>query len=94
MLNFSPLKTVMIALLLLTGAIVALPNLLSQQALDSLPDWFPKKKIVLGLDLQGGSHLLLEVDVKALIAERLGAVVGRYPQQIAGEKYWLSGPGR
>lgn len=75
MLNFSPLKTAMIALLLLIGAIVALPNLLSQQVLDSLPDWFPKKKIVLGLDLQGGSHLLLEVDVHALITERLAAVV-------------------
>ena len=44
------------------GVLFALPNLLPQAVLDALPDWLPKKPMTLGLDLQGGSHILLEVD--------------------------------
>ena len=34
-----------------------------------MPDWLPHQQINLGLDLQGGSHLLLEVDLGAVIDE-------------------------
>jgi len=34
-----------------------------------LPSWFSKKELKLGLDLQGGMHLVLEVDTKGLSAE-------------------------
>ncbi|MDP8315662.1 MAG: protein translocase subunit SecD [Candidatus Celaenobacter antarcticus] len=34
-----------------------------------LPSWFSKKELKLGLDLQGGMHLVLEVDTKGLPAE-------------------------
>ncbi|MEO1017474.1 MAG: protein translocase subunit SecD [Pseudomonadota bacterium] len=53
------------------GLIASLPNLFSSATLEDLPDWFPKRQINLGLDLQGGSHLLLEVGVAAVIQERL-----------------------
>jgi len=36
-----------------------------------LPTWVPKKPMTLGLDLQGGSHMLLQLDRKDLIEERL-----------------------
>ena len=36
-----------------------------------LPDWLPKKQMTLGLDLQGGSHILLQIDQQDLINERL-----------------------
>ena len=71
MLHFARWKIAVILLLLLTSSYYAAPNLLSDLLLARLPDWMPKQKINLGLDLQGGSHLLLEVDVQAVINERL-----------------------
>ena len=56
------------------GLLFALPNLLPKDSLDGLPDWLPHKQISLGLDLQGGSHVLLEVDVDSIIAERLQTI--------------------
>ncbi len=35
-----------------------------------LPDWLPKDQMTLGLDLQGGSHLLMQVDRDAMVDER------------------------
>ncbi|PIP36545.1 MAG: hypothetical protein COX20_05165, partial [Desulfobacterales bacterium CG23_combo_of_CG06-09_8_20_14_all_52_9] len=31
------------------------------------PNWWPKKRINLGLDLQGGMHLVLEVDAQKAV---------------------------
>ena len=42
-------------------------------AKDSLPGWVPKKMLTLGLDLQGGSHILLQVNRQDLIDDRLQA---------------------
>jgi preprotein translocase subunit SecD len=53
------------------GVVLSLPNLFSPQAFDALPGWVPKRQVSLGLDLRGGSHLLLEVDMSAVIRERL-----------------------
>ena len=39
----------------------AIPNLLPAQMVDKWPQW-ARRQIVLGLDLRGGSHLLLEVE--------------------------------
>ncbi|GBD43474.1 hypothetical protein HRbin40_00947 [bacterium HR40] len=59
----------------LFGVLASLPNLVSKETLARLPDWLPKRQITLGLDLQGGSHLLLEVDTEALVRERLENLV-------------------
>ena len=57
------------------GVLLALPNAFSAETLAGLPSWLPKQQVSLGLDLRGGSHLLLEVDMNAVIRERLDAVV-------------------
>lgn len=57
------------------GILTALPNLLSPATLDRLPAWFPQTHVSLGLDLKGGSHLVLEVDAAALAEERLQTLV-------------------
>lgn len=71
MLYFSRWKTISIWFVVLLGLIFTIPNLLSQQTLDSLPSWMPKRPMTLGLDLQGGSHILLAVDQNDLIKERM-----------------------
>jgi preprotein translocase subunit SecD len=70
MLHFSRWKALGTLLVTLFLCLLAVPNLLSPQTLQSLPN-FMQRKIVLGLDLQGGSHILLEVDSKAIQRERL-----------------------
>ena len=52
------------------GVLLTLPNLFPAPTLDRLPSWVPKKQVNLGLDLRGGSYLLLEVDINAVLTER------------------------
>ncbi len=66
MLYFSPWKTAAIVATCLLGLVFAAPNLVSKETLRSLPDWLPKKQLSLGLDLQGGSYLLLQLPVNEL----------------------------
>ena len=73
MLHFSRWKAISIWAIVLLGVIYALPNLFSQSTLDRLPNWVPKHPMTLGLDLQGGSHILLAVERQDLINERLTA---------------------
>jgi preprotein translocase subunit SecD len=52
------------AAILLTATLVclcAVPNFFSDSFVQRWPGW-AQRHIVLGLDLQGGSHILLEVD--------------------------------
>lgn len=71
MLHFAKWKIILVLAVSALGLLLATPNLLSSRSLDVLPDWLPHKQINLGLDLQGGSHLLLEVNVADLIEARL-----------------------
>ena len=68
MLHFSRLKTALIFGVCLIGALLAVPNFIKPGV---LPAWVPQPRINLGLDLQGGSYLLLEVDLKTVLKERL-----------------------
>ncbi len=74
MLYFSRWKTISIWAAVLLGLLLAAPNLFSTATLDRLPDWLPKRQMTLGLDLQGGSHILLQVDQQDLIDDRLEVV--------------------
>jgi len=67
----SPWVVATYAFIIFIGILVALPNVLSQSALDRLPSWLPHDRVSLGLDLRGGSHLVLEVDRADLVNERL-----------------------
>jgi protein-export membrane protein SecD len=66
MLYFSPLKTATVLGLCLLGLLLALPN-----ALPAPAAWMPWRTIRLGLDLRGGSYLLMQVDMQAVTRERL-----------------------
>ncbi len=68
MLYFSRLKATIIVGICLLGIILAVPNLFPAS---SVPSWMPWRQVHLGLDLKGGSYLLLEVDMEAVVKERL-----------------------
>ena len=53
------------------GVVFSLPNFLPNKIVKTIPGWLPHQTINLGLDLQGGSHLLLEVEIDAVIKEQL-----------------------
>lgn len=74
MLEFPPWKVWLVLLPVLAGLIFALPNLLSEQQAAALPDWLPKQQLNLGLDLRGGSHLLLEADPADVRKNRVEAL--------------------
>lgn len=75
MLYYSRWKSIFIWLVIAVSVIIALPNAISDKALSEIPSWFPKQKITLGLDLQGGSHVMLQVDRNDIVKERLQSTV-------------------
>lgn len=52
-----------IILVLVVSCLFALPNVLTPAQREALPSWMPKKAMNLGLDLQGGAHLVLQVQM-------------------------------
>ena len=74
MVQFPRWQAVAVLLICLVGVVFAVPSLFDRSAVESLPGWLPNQQISLGLDLQGGSHLLLAVDVAAVIQEDLEAL--------------------
>ena len=75
MVYFARWKMLLVAVACAAGLVCAAPNLLDRETAESLPSWLPGQQINLGLDLQGGSHLLLEVDVRSVFRERLEGMV-------------------
>jgi preprotein translocase subunit SecD len=75
MLHFSTWKTATVLIVLLVGTVLAIPSLMPRATLEQMPSWFPKRTVTLGLDLQGGAHLLLEVGMNRLIGERLNGAL-------------------
>lgn len=71
MIQISRWKIGLVVAAVILGVLFALPNVLPPSARENLPPFLPKKTLSLGLDLQGGSYLLLEVDTEALQRERL-----------------------
>jgi preprotein translocase subunit SecD len=74
MLDFARWKVWAISLTILAGLLFALPSLLPQSALSRYPAFLPHSRINLGLDLAGGSQLLLEADVADAAKQRLTAM--------------------
>lgn len=59
-------RAVIFSLIIIVGLLSALPNVLPQSTTQHFPSWFTDNTFKLGLDLSGGSHLLMQVDIDAL----------------------------
>ena len=72
MLEFPRWKVWLVTLVVALGVFLSLPSLLAGTPYaDRWPAWLPHDKINLGLDLAGGSHLLLEADARDALKQRL-----------------------
>ncbi|ODR93415.1 preprotein translocase subunit SecD [Methyloceanibacter superfactus] len=76
MLHFQKWKLILVFGVVLAGFIFSIPNLIPASTLQELPSWVPKKQVNLGLDLQGGAHLLYQIDEKELVEDWLGTIRG------------------
>src|SRR5580704_6143729 len=72
MLALSRWKIILVLGSIIFGILFSLPNVLPDSVLSQFPSYVPHQRLNLGLDLQGGSSLLYEVDTAALQKERLG----------------------
>ena len=75
MIYFAKWKIFMIMAVCGLGVLFVAPNFLNLKQAEGLPSWLPHKQLNLGLDLQGGSHLLLEVKVDSVLNDGLEALV-------------------
>jgi preprotein translocase subunit SecD len=86
MMYFSRLKTSVILGLCLLGAILCIPNLFPAPS-----GWLPWRTVHLGLDLRGGSYLLMQVDMDAVIKERLNGLLDGVRQALRpGQIYYAT----
>ena len=66
--NYPLWKTFIVFLIIIFGIVFAIPSIIYKE---DTGNWFLENKINLGLDLQGGSYLLLEVESEVLFKEEL-----------------------
>ncbi|QIL01806.1 protein translocase subunit SecD [Sphingomonas sinipercae] len=74
MLDFPRWKVLSIWGVILLGLLLAIPSVLPASALQKYPTWLPSARISLGLDLAGGSQLLLEADAADASKQRIQAL--------------------
>jgi preprotein translocase subunit SecD len=55
----------------LFALVFAAPNLLPEKTARALPSYVPRQQFALGLDLQGGAYLLLEAEMRGIVADTL-----------------------
>jgi preprotein translocase subunit SecD len=93
MLYFDRWKVLLICAVCALGVLLSLPNLFSRRFLAQLPDFLPHKQVELGLDLRGGSYLLLQVDFAAAQKERLNGLVDSVRNALRDAKIGYTGLG-
>jgi protein-export membrane protein SecD len=76
MLHFRTWKVILVSAIVLAGLLFALPNLFSSETVSRIPAWLPHKQVNLGLDLQGGAHLLYQLDEKEMVEDWLKNIRG------------------
>src|ERR1700682_5231227 len=73
MLYFTRWKALGIILIALVVCLCAVPNFFPEAKVKTWPQW-AQRHLVLGLDLLGGSHILLEVDSNSVKKDKLDQV--------------------
>ncbi len=82
MYKLSKSRVITIIAICLVGVFFAIPNMLNNK--DVLPKWW--QPVNLGLDLQGGSNLLLEVKMDEVLKERMSSIEDSVRQALRESK--------
>lgn len=89
MLHYPRWKIVLIACVMFFGAINVVPNLVGRDGRvwmsENLPSWLPSKGINLGLDLQGGSHILLDIGFDTVYTDTMNGIADALRQNFRAE---------
>ncbi len=93
MLHFSPIKIALIVLACLASLLFAMPNFFAKETVAGWPNFLPKKQMAMGLDLRGGAHLLLAMDVDSLRKDWLTNLQQDARRQLRDAKIPFSGVG-
>ena len=64
-------RVILVAIVTVMGLAFAFPNFVPERMRGQIPDFLPQQAINLGLDLRGGSQLLLEIDTATLRRQQL-----------------------
>ena len=100
MFRYSRFKITAVLVLALAGFLYAAPSILSPEARlaikNGTPSWIPAwivphQAIVLGLDLQGGSHVLLEVEQQAILKSQVSTLRDDMRRILREQKVALAG---
>jgi preprotein translocase subunit SecD len=91
MVRFETWKLVLVLGACLASILFAAPNIMTPEMRKVMPSWL--QPVNLGLDLQGGSHLLLEVDIKTVLKEQLASLVETTRSQLRKENIRYQGLG-
>lgn len=90
MMHIARWNKILIILACVLSFVYAAPNLLSKDTREHLaatkPGWMPVKGVNLGLDLQGGSHLALQVELDKVISDRQDALVQAVRPELREQK--------
>ena len=74
MLHFPQWKVILVIGIVTAGIVFALPNVFPRATMAEMPSWLPHHQVNLGLDLQGGAHLLYQLDEDEMIDDWLGNI--------------------
>lgn len=86
MVNIQSWKIFLTLFVCLAGLSYALPNLINENTRAAFPSWMPSKTVNLGLDLQGGAHLLYRVDMPGVLKERSETMLQTARKELRQEK--------
>lgn len=90
MIYYATWKKWMVVLLCLLSVLYAAPNLVPRSIMEPLSDkaagWMPVHPVNLGLDLQGGSYLLLKVDMNAALKDHFVGAADAVRKELLGER--------
>ena len=90
MVVFSRFKVGVILVVCALGALFVSPNMMPDRVRSSMPSWL-QRTVNLGLDLRGGSHLQLQVGIKAVEKEYLSRVLGDVRKALRKKQVKYSG---
>src|SRR6187399_2191138 len=86
MLHFQTWKLVLVLGIVIAAILYALPNVFPRATMEQVPTWLPHKQVNLGLDLQGGAHLLYQLEEKEVVEDWLKTVRSDARDALRGAK--------